>query len=120
MKVYVKYDTDPGYGKKSDLDLSLMYYELADTTDGPFHFRPIVSLQTLGWIIKRNDPIFVLFDKKGFDQFDNVPYSVLAPKVNFIINSSKILYVQSADEESVKRLEKEAAFERGDSGFRYR
>ena len=98
MKIYVKYNTEVDGWRRNQLDLKLMYYELEDTTDGPFHFRWIQNLQVLGRIIKRGDPIFVLTDTKGLEKFDNVLWRNLAPNVDFIINSSKILFVEPGDD----------------------
>ena len=99
MKIYVKYVSEVGGWRRNQLDLKLMYYELKYSTDGAARFRWIQNLQVLGWIIKRSDPIFVLHDTKGLEKFDNVLWMDLAPKVDFIINSSKILFVEPKEEE---------------------
>lgn len=108
MKIYVSYDKDIGGWKRNQLDMELMLYEGHVLPSGNALLRQVRHLQDLGYVIENNKTIFVLrepMELKG----GQIEYSAVEFNIDFLINSSKILFIEPVDETVLE-----------DSGFRYR
>ena len=108
MKIYVSYDKDIGGWKRNQLDLELMLYEGHVLPSGMALLRQIRNLQELSYVIETNKAIYVLREPMEL-QGDKIEYKAVEFNIDFLINSSKILFVEPVDETVLE-----------DSGFRYR
>ena len=108
MKIYVKYAGDVTGWRRNQLDLELMLHESHTLARGNALLRQVKNLQELSAIIEANKAIYVLREPMELHG-GQAEYSSVEFNIDFIINSSKILFVEPVDETVLE-----------DSGFRYR
>lgn len=101
MKVYVAYSKDIMGWKRNHLDLELMLYEGHVLPSGNALLRQIKNLRELGYVIEQNKTIFVLREPMEL-QGGQIDYEAVEFNIDFIINSSHLLFVEPKEEEEVE------------------
>jgi hypothetical protein len=97
MKIYVSYDKDIGGWRRNQLDTDLMLYEGHTLPSGNAHLRQVRHLQDLAYVMEHNKTIYVLREPMEL-QGGQIDYEAVEFNVDFIINSSKILFVEPGDD----------------------
>lgn len=92
MKIYVMYQRDAEW-RKHQLDTELMLYEGHMSPSGSTRLMKVKDLSVLGWVIENSKTIYVLREPMELDN-DTVEYEGAEFNIDFIINSSKILFVE--------------------------
>ena len=100
MKVYVSYTKDIQGWRRNQLDTDLMLYEGSVSLDAEFSLpegmillRQVKNLQELGNLIETQKAIYVLREPMELNG-DQVEYDAVEFNIDYIINSSKILFVE--------------------------
>jgi len=100
MKIYVRYVSGVGGWRRDQLDLELMLYEGHMSPSGSTLLRSITDLSVLGYVLENNKTIYVLREPMelhgGQVEYDSVEYNI-----DFLINSSNILFVEPVGKEEV-------------------
>jgi len=109
MKVYITYTKDMQGWKRNHLDTDLMLYEGDVMLDAEFSLpegmtllRQVKNLQELGYLIETQKAIYVLREPMELNG-DQVEYDAVEFNIDYIINSSKILFVEPV---RYKKMEK--------------
>lgn len=97
MKVYVKYNTEVGGWRRNQLDLELMLYEGHTLPSGNVLLRQVRHLQDLAYVMENNKTIFVLREPMEL-QGGQIEYESVEFNIDFLINSSKILFVEPGED----------------------
>ena len=110
MKVYITYTKDMQGWKRNHLDTDLMLYEGDVMLDAEFSLpegmtllRQVKNLQELGYLIETQKAIYVLREPMELNG-DQIEYDAVEFNIDYIINSSKILFVEPVRYKKVEEV----------------
>lgn len=98
MKIYVMYDRDVNWERKQ-LDTTLLLYQGEMNPNGGVYVFDVKTLSDLGYVLEAGKALYVLREPMELGSFTKLEDVVF--NVDYVINSSKILFVTPMEAEQV-------------------